>query len=329
MLQDPFGRPITYLRVSVTDRCNLRCVYCLPPEGVTLQSHQSILRYEEIAEVVRVAVAQGVRAVRLTGGEPLVRKGVVELVRLLAVIEGIEDLSLTTNAILLAEMAGPLAEAGLKRVNVSLDTLDAAKYARITRGGSLERVWQGLQAAEAAGLEPIKINVVAMRGVNDDELPRLARLTLEHSWHVRFIELMPINNHQPWGEGLPSSPEAAYLSVQEILERLRPLELQPHQAPAGQGPARAFRIPDGLGTVGVISPLGEHFCERCNRLRLTADGCLRPCLLSDVEIPLLPALRRGEDILPYLQQAVGMKPSGHELAQRKLPLNRCMIQIGG
>ncbi len=328
MLQDPFGRPITYLRVSVTDRCNLRCVYCLPPEGVVLQSHSDMLHYEEIAAIVQVAAEQGVRAVRLTGGEPLVRKGIEELVRLLSAINGIEDLSLTTNAMLLEKMAAPLAEAGLKRVNISLDTLDADKFARITRGGSLEKVWRGLLAAEAAGLTPIKLNVVALRGINQDELPTLARLTLEHPWHVRFIELMPVKNQAPWGAGFPD-PETAYLSIQEMRRQLEPLGIQPATHEVGQGPAREYRLPNGLGRIGFISPLGEHFCEHCNRLRLTADGALRPCLLSDVEVPLLPALRAGEPILPYLQQAVSLKPLGHELAQHHLPLSRGMFQIGG
>lgn len=328
MLIDPFGRSITYLRVSVTDRCNLRCVYCMPAGGISLQSHSDILRYEEIAEIVRVAAENGVREVRLTGGEPLVRPDLPALVRMLAEIPGIEDLSLTTNGLLLEKYASDLAQAGLKRVNISLDTLDAVKFARITRGGDLGRLWAGVQAAGEAGLEPIKLNVVVMRGVNDDEIPDLARLTLSHAWHVRFIELMPIKNQAAWGEGFPS-PGESYMPLQEIKNRLDELTLIPAASSMGSGPAREFRLPDGIGLVGFISALSEQFCASCNRLRLTADGYLRPCLMSDVEIPVLPALRSGQPILPLLEQAVSIKPHGHELHQAQSPTGRCMRQIGG
>jgi len=328
MLVDQFGRQITYLRVSVTDRCNFRCVYCMPPEGIERQPHESIMRYEEIAEVVRVAAAEGVREVRLTGGEPLARLGLPGLVRMIAETPGIEDIGLTTNGALLEQYAPTLAEAGLKRINVSLDTLSPERFARITRGGSLDKVWRGIEIAEAAGLAPIKINVVAMRGVNDDELVEMARLTVERPWHVRFIEIMPVNNQQEWGEGFPN-PANTFMSIAEIQEQLRELGLEPSEEKSGSGPAREFAIPGGKGRVGFISPVSDHFCGECNRLRLTADGNLRPCLLSDLEIPLLPALRRGEPLLPILQQAVGMKPLGHELAHNHRPEGRCMIQIGG
>jgi cyclic pyranopterin phosphate synthase len=328
MLVDSWGRPITYLRVSVTDRCNLRCVYCMPPDGIQLQTHDAILRYEEIADVVRCAAAEGVREVRLTGGEPLARPNLPALVGMLAAIPGIEDISLTTNAILLERFALPLAEAGLKRVNISLDTLRSERFARITRGGSFEQAWRGILAAQAAGLTPLKINVVAMRGVNDDEFLDLARLAVEHDWQVRFIEVMPIKNEAPWGEGLPNS-ESAYMPIREVQERLASLGLDEVDSKSGSGPAREFRIPGGLGRVGFISPVSEHFCASCNRLRLTADGCLRPCLLSDLEIPIRAALRAGEPILPYLQQAAGIKPREHELVQNHRPLTRCMLQIGG
>jgi cyclic pyranopterin phosphate synthase len=328
MLIDPFGRQITYLRISVTDRCNLRCVYCMPSEGITWQPHESIIRYEEIDEIVKEAARQGVNEIRLTGGEPLARRGLPELVRMIANIPGIDDISLTTNGLLLEKFAGALAAAGLKRVNISLDTLQPEKFRRITRGGQLEQVWAGLAEAESQGLAPIKINTVAMRGVNEDELLDLARLSLDHPWNMRFIELMPINNQQPWGEGFPS-PEQAYLSIQAIEEILKPLGLEPIQGKIGNGPAREYRMKDGRGTVGFITPLGDSFCERCNRLRLTADGNLRPCLLSDVEISVLPALRAGEPILPYLQKAVALKPEGHGLTSSFEPGRRCMMQIGG
>src|SRR5512135_400292 len=199
MLLDPFGRQITYLRISVTDRCNLRCVYCMPPEGVVWRPHETILRFEEILRIVEAAAQEGVREVRLTGGEPLIRQGVPDLVRMLAGVPGIQDISLTTNGLLLEKLAAPLAEAGLKRINLSLDTLNPEKFARITRGGSFEKVWRGLEAADAAGLAPLKINAVALKGVNDGELLDLARLTLDHPWQVRFIELMPIKNQASWG----------------------------------------------------------------------------------------------------------------------------------
>ncbi|GAP07350.1 MAG TPA: GTP 3',8-cyclase MoaA [Anaerolinea thermolimosa] len=328
MLMDSWGRQITYLRISVTDRCNLRCVYCMPPEGIQLQNHETILRYEEIASVVRVAAEHGVTEVRLTGGEPLTRPNLPALVGMLSVIQGIRDISLTTNGLLLERYALPLAEAGLKRINVSLDTLRPERFARITRGGSFETVWRGILAAEKAGLAPIKINVVAMRGVNDDELLDLARLALDHPWQVRFIEVMPVRNEASWGENLPNSEEA-FLPIAEIKERLASLDLQPATGKTGSGPAREYFLAGGPGRIGFISPISDHFCGECNRLRLTADGHLRPCLLSDLEIPILPALRRGEPVLPLLQQAVALKPESHELVQNHRPVTRCMLQIGG
>jgi GTP 3',8-cyclase len=333
MPTDPFGRPITYLRISVTDRCNLRCVYCMPAEGIPQVGHTDILRYEEIAAFVRIAAEAGVSEVRLTGGEPLARLGLPNLVALLAEIPGIHDISLTTNALLLERFAIELKQAGLKRVNVSLDTLRPERFAQITRGGSLEQVWRGILAAEAAGLTPLKINAVAMRGVNEDEFLDLARLAIEHPWHIRFIELMPVTDFEPssWGDALPA-PQAAFIPVAEVREALAPLglvALSERSERSGSGPAREYAIPGGLGRVGFISPLSEHFCLECNRLRLTADGRLRPCLLSDLEIPILPALRKGEDLRPYLEQAVGLKPRGHDLVENRRPQNRCMNQIGG
>ena len=329
MLVDPFGRRITYLRVSVTDRCNLRCVYCMPPEGVAWQAHESIIRYEEILEIVKVAAEQGISEVRLTGGEPLIRQNLADLVRWIADVPGIKDISLTTNGLLLEKLAAPLAEAGLKRINVSLDTLNAGKFARITRGGSFEKVWRGLLAAMAAGMAPIKINVVAMKGVNDDEILDLARLSLEYPWHIRFIELMPIKNQAPWGEGFPP-PADCYLSIKEILKILEPMGIEPATGGAsGNGPAQEFRAPRAPGRIGIISALGEQFCDGCNRLRLTADGYLRPCLMNDGEVYILGALRKGDPILPLLQQAVQNKPRGHELNQDRPPEGRCMTQIGG
>ncbi len=328
ILRDRFGRQITYLRISVTDRCNLRCVYCMPPEGVPQVGHGDVLRYEEILEIVKLAAHYGVREVRLTGGEPLVRADLPDLVRMIAGVPGIEDISLTTNGLLLDRLAEPLVRAGLKRINVSLDTLQAERFLRITRGGSFERTWAGILKAEELGLRPIKLNVVMMRGVNDDELEDVARLTLERPWQVRFIELMPIQNQAAWGEGLPL-PEETYLPIAEMLARLEPLGLEVCGHGVGSGPAQEYRLRGALGKLGFISPVSEPFCEQCNRLRLTADGNLRPCLLHDVEVPVRDALRRGEDLLPYLQQAIALKPMAHELEQQHSPSGRCMRQIGG
>lgn len=328
MLQDQWLRPITYLRVSVTDRCNLRCVYCMPPEGIPWQPHSAIMRYEEIATVAQVLAEQGLHEIRLTGGEPLVRPGLANLVRLLAAIPGIDDIALTTNGLLLEKQAAELAAAGLRRVNVSLDTLQPERFARLTRGGDWGRAWRGLEAAEAGGLTPIKINMVVIRGVNEDEVEAMARLTLAHRWQVRFIELMPTQNQQPWGADLPPLDQA-YVALPEIRARLEALGLEAAPDKVGQGPAQEFHLKGGLGRIGFISPLGDVFCSRCNRLRLTADGKLRPCLFSDEEVPLLPALRAGEPLLPLIRQAAAIKPVGHTLHQEAIVLNRHMAQIGG
>jgi len=326
---DPFGRRISYLRVSVTDRCNLRCVYCMPPEGIQWRPHSGILRYEEITEIIRVAADQGVRDVRLTGGEPLIRPNLAALVRMIAEIPGIEDISLTTNGLLLDSLAPILADAGLKRVNISLDTLKPERFARITRGGSFDKVMKGIAAAQAAGLRPIKINAVMVRGFNDDEMEDLARLSIDFGWHVRFIELMPIQNQTSWGADLPD-PQTAFISNQEMLQRLLPMGLKAVGRKIGNGPAQEYRLPDAAGRIGFISPLSDDgFCQRCNRMRLTADGNLRPCLMSDIEVPVLEAVRRGEPLLPYWRQAVSLKVPGHALNQNGSPTGRCMTEIGG
>lgn len=328
MLTDSFGRPITYLRISLTPRCNLRCVYCMPPEGIPDSPSGGLLTNEEITAFVRAAANQGICKIRLTGREPLIRRGVVELVRKIAATPGIEEVSLTTNAMLLAKKAASLAAAGLTRVNISLDTLDAEKFRRITRGGQIERLFDGIAAAEAYGLTPIKINTVVVRGLNDDELPDLAQLSMVYPWHIRFIELMPVGNAQSWGAGFPA-PDNRYLSVQEMKAQLSNLHLEPASAPTGNGPARTFRIPGAPGTVGFISPLGEHFCENCNRLRLTADGSLRPCLLMDDEISVRADLSNEHALKAQILQAATLKPQGHELIKEHYPEARRMAQIGG
>jgi cyclic pyranopterin phosphate synthase len=329
MFIDPFGRPITYLRISLTDRCNLRCVYCMPKEGMQWQPHANQLSAEEIARVVETAAQGGVKRVRLTGGEPLVHPQIVEIVRRIASVPNIEEVSLTTNAMLLERLAQPLADAGLTRVNISLDSLEADKFRRITRGGDLTRVWKGIGAAERAHLAPIKLNTVIVRGLNADELPALANLTVEHDWHVRFIEVMPIGNAQDWGEYFPA-PSERYVSVQEMHAQLSTFNLQPSTPPQGNGPARTFRIPNAPGTVGFISPLGEHFCQNCNRLRLTSDGKLRSCLVIPAEVSLRDAVRSGRPLEDFFQQAIAQKPKHHDmLAAVPTGSQRGMSQIGG
>ena len=329
MFIDPFGRAITYLRVSLTDRCNLRCVYCMPQEGLQWQARAEQLSVDEIVRVVETASQGGVTRVRLTGGEPLVHSQVVEIVRRIAAIRNIEEVSLTTNAMLLERLAQPLADAGLTRVNISLDSLDADKFRRITRGGDLNRVWRGIAAAEHAHLTPLKLNTVIVRGLNADELLALANLTMENNWHVRFIEVMPIGNAQNWGGGFPA-PADRYFSVQEMQAGLSVLNLQPEISPVGNGPARTFRIPGALGTVGFISPLGEHFCRDCNRLRLTSDGKLRSCLVIPAEVSLRDALKSGMPLEDFFQRAVAQKPEHHDMLVA-VPANsqRSMSQIGG
>jgi cyclic pyranopterin phosphate synthase len=329
MFIDPFGRPITYLRISLTDRCNLRCVYCMPKEGLQWQPRADQLSVEEIVRVVTTAAQGGVRRVRLTGGEPLVHPQIVEIVRQIAATPNIDEVSLTTNAMLLERLAQPLADAGLGRVNVSLDSLDADKFRRITRGGDLHRVWKGIAAAERVHLAPIKLNTVIVRGLNDDEIPALAQLTMEHTWHVRFIEVMPIGNVQDWGKGFPD-PDKRYVSVQEMKAQLGTWDLRPETSPISNGPARTYRIPDALGTIGFISPLGEHFCQNCNRLRLTSDGKLRSCLVIPAEVSLRDAVRQGESLEAYFERAIAQKPEHHDL-QIAMPAGsqRGMSQIGG
>ena len=323
-LSDSFQRPINYLRISVTDRCNLRCVYCMPEEGVGLMSHDDILSYEEIFTVVKAAAELGINKVRLTGGEPLVRAGLVDLVRLVASIETIDDISMTTNGILLAQHAAALKDAGLMRVNVSLDTLQPEKFRRITRWGRLEDTLNGIEAAREVGLNPVKINVVVMAGVNDDEIPDFAAKTVRDGWHVRFIELMPTSGGAPAGK---------LVSAEEIRKRIEPLgALEPWKATVGNGPAKYFRLPGATGTIGFITPVTEHFCYQCNRLRLTADGKLRPCLLDEGEIDLREALRGGasmDELKGLIEKAIAGKPQRHHLAEGSPHQGRPFSQVGG
>lgn len=324
-VSDSFDRPINYLRISVTDRCNLRCSYCMPLEGIETLSHDDILRYEEILDVAKAAAEVGISKVRLTGGEPLVRAGLSSLIKMLAEVKGIDDLSVTTNGILLDQLATELKEAGLNRVNISLDSLVPEKFEQITRMGKLVNVLRGIASAKAAGLSPIKINMVVMRGINDNEIVDFARKTLDDGWHVRFIEFMPVGEDQQEGR-------ERFISIPEIAERIESLgHLEPHKLD-GNGPAKYFRLPGASGTIGFISPVSEHFCFQCNRLRLTADGKLRPCLLSDDELDLREPLRQGastDDLKKLIRQAIDSKPECHNLKTGTTAKNRNMCQIGG
>jgi cyclic pyranopterin phosphate synthase len=299
----------------------------MPEEGVRWMPKEEVLTSDEFARVVQAGVNLGISKVRITGGEPLVRRDIVEIVRKISRIPGVKDLNLTTNAMLLEKYAQPMADAGLMRVNISLDTLDPDKYHTITRFGEYSTALAGIHAAEKAGLKPVKINTVVVRGMNDDELVSIAKLSLDHPWHIRFIELMPVANDQDWGMDLPTATER-YFSVQEMIQSLESLNLEP-VSEHSSGPERTFRIPGGLGTVGFICPVGNKFCKECNRIRLTADGHLRSCLLVDGEVSIREALRNGEDLEPYIRQAVWNKPEGHLLDECVLPVTRHMSQIGG
>ena len=325
-MKDSYRREINYLRVSVTDRCNLRCVYCMPPEGVKAAPHGEVLTFEEIETVVRAAAAVGVKKVRLTGGEPLVRRGLEELVKRLSGIPGIDDLALTTNGILLPEKATALKDAGLKRVNISLDSLVPERYREITRGGDLSLVLAGVRAALEEGLHPVKVNTVVIRGFNEDEVVEIARLTVDEPLHVRFIELMPIGSLGDWTAG-------RFVAAADIISVLSAElgTLVPAKEPKGGGPAKYYRLRGAAGTVGFITSMSEHFCQECNRLRLTSTGGLRPCLYDGGEFDLRAPLRRGagvEEIAGLIEAAVAAKPDRHHLLDGWRD-RRVMSQLGG
>lgn len=326
-LIDGFSRPITYLRVSVTDKCNLRCIYCMPEGGLPWLQRAEILSYEEIAQIVRAAASIGVRTIRLTGGEPLVRRNLSRLVAAIAAVPGIDDIALSTNALLLEAQLDELVAAGLRRVNISLDTLRADRFEVIARRPGLDAVMRAIDAAVKAGLTPVKINCVVMRGKNDDELWDFAELTRERAIFVRFIELMPVHENL----GLQRD---AYLSSDEILERISAIgELRPVSGPAGNGPARYFALPGAAGAVGVISPLSHDYCERCNRVRLTADGRLRLCLFGDHAFDLRSPLREGatkDELASLLRSAMLIKPERHHLRLGETASRmRAFSEIGG
>lgn len=327
MLIDNYHRHISYLRISLTDRCNLRCIYCMPPEGISLLNHREVLTLEEIERIASAAARMGISRIRITGGEPLVRKGVIELAGDLLKLPGIEDVSLTTNGILLTEHAAALRRAGMRRINISLDTLDAEKYKRITRGGDIQRVLDGISAARREGFSPIKINVVAMRGINDDEVEDFARLTIERPVHIRFIEFMPIDIATDWDEN-------SFISSSETREIIRRIgTLSPVEHSGKSGPAEMYRLDGAAGQLGFISPLSNHFCDTCNRMRLTADGKLRTCLFSDQEIDLKTFLRSGvsdQSLEQAIAEAIKSKPKGHTISEPSFKkCRRNMSAIGG
>lgn len=326
-LQDQEGRDIEYLRISVTDRCNLRCVYCMPATGIPLTPHRDILRYEEIVRVVRAVVPLGIVRVRLTGGEPLVRPELPTLIHMLREIEGLRDIALTTNGQLLSRYAHKLWDAGLRRLNVSLDTLRPERYRQITIGGDIAPVLEGLEVARLIGFSPIKINVVIIRGLNDDEVADFARLTLDHPYDVRFIEFMPMGDVRLWSrESVITEPEA-----RAMVETLGRLEPAPVSATSRGGDA--WRFPGACGTISFISSFSRPFCGSCNRLRLTADGKLRPCLLSDQAVDLRAILRSGvcdSYVRAAFAQAARNKPHAHKLGEGlRCQINTPMIAIGG
>jgi cyclic pyranopterin phosphate synthase len=326
MALDRFGRGIHYLRISLTDHCNLRCIYCMP-EDMTFRPTAEMMQDGELLSLVRLFTTLGFDKFRLTGGEPTVRAHVVDLVRQMSAVPGVNSLSMTTNGVLLKKLAGPLKEAGLERVNVSLDTLDAQRFHQLTRWGKFEEVWEGILEAERVGLAPVKLNAVVVRGINDQDVVGLARLTCDHPWQVRFIEMMPF-------AGATDIQTHQLVTAKEIQERveqvLGPLETVNNGELDGE--ARVFHLPGAQGDVGFISSVTQPFCALCTRARLTSDGRLRLCLLREGEVDLLTPLRNGASLTELRQviiDGIWQKPWGHGLAEGEVALNRVMSEIGG
>ena len=316
-MTDRCGRNITYLRLSVTERCNLRCRYCMPEEGICKKRHEDMLTEDEMIRAVEAAASLGIYKVRITGGEPLIKKNVLSICERTAAVDGIREVCLTTNGTLLPELAVPLKNAGVERLNISLDTLDPDKYARMTRGGVLDDALRSIEAALSAGFSKVKLNAVLIGGFNDDEIPELAGLTVRYPVDMRFIELMPMTDGA-------FGPEA-YLPYSVVLEALPSLEPQPEDG----GVARLYRLPGGQGNVGLISPVSAHFCASCNRMRLTADGRLKPCLHSPLEYPIKGLSK--EDMILKFREAILAKPAWHGELSARHPsgAERNMNQIGG
>jgi len=332
MPNDSFGREINYLRISLTDHCNLRCVYCMPLRGLTFVPADEVLTATEIERIVRAAAKVGFNKIRLTGGEPLLRKDAIEIVDRLHQIEGITDVGMTTNAILLPKLAKPLYNAGLRRINIHVDTLNPVRLKRVMRFGTFEQIWAGIEAAEDAGFTPIKLNSVVVRDYNEEDVVALARLAMDRDWHIRFIELMPLGGGECARLSLSQyvpNPE----TKKRIETELGPLEEIPPTSPSDE--SRNFRFKSGhgeSGVVGFISPVSDPYCGNCNRMRLTADGKFHLCLLNDEEVDLKPALRNGGGdaaISDLLAQAIAQKPTGHRLDEGVSTQRRAMFQIGG
>ena len=325
-LNDTYNRHINYLRISITDRCNLKCIYCRPSGKIFKLSHDDILRYEEILRLVYLLRDMGLSKVRITGGEPLVRKGVFDFLHQLSRISGIKDLSLTTNGVLLNENIQKIKNSGIRRLNISLDSLVKEKYSRITGFDLFDRVWEGIKQAHFSGFHPIKINVVALRGTNDTEITKFADLTFRYPFHVRFIEHMPIGNATVKSENPLLADE-----IKTILTAKGPLEsITKDQY---DGPAKRYKFSGAIGEIGIISPISHHFCDTCNRLRLTADGRLRPCLLSDYHEDLKTPLRSGcsdDELVEIILRAIKNKPLKHKLASNQpIQISTQMSAIGG
>ncbi len=318
-MKDSFGREINYLRVSLTDRCNLRCEYCMPEKGIEKLKHSDMLSLEDTYEVIKVFVELGVNKIRFTGGEPLVRLGIVDLISRVSNLEGVKEISMTTNGVLLEKYAKSLKDAGLKRVNISLDTLNEEKYREITRGGELHKVLNGIKAAKEAGLNPIKINTVLIGGFNDDEIPDLVNLTRDDDIHIRFIELMPIGEAARFAKErfIPNS------KILEAVEGLKPIEAEDKSSPASY-----YRLPEAKGNVGIINPISCKFCRDCNRVRLTSTGMLKLCLHSDREIDLKQHLHDKSELANVIKDAIYSKDEEHHLEDKKY-IVRNMNQIGG
>jgi len=326
-MKDNYRREINYLRVSVTDRCNLRCIYCMPPQGVESIAHDEVLRLEEITRLVKAATLVGVKKIRLTGGEPLVRKGIDELINSIASIPEIDDLAMTTNGILLGDYIKELKEAGLKRINISLDTLKPEKFKYITRGGCLEKVWTGIEAALAYKIHPVKLNTVVIGGFNDDEILDLTRLSLEYPLHIRFIELMPVGACKSWSSSCFIPQERVKTIIEENLGKLFEVRKL-----TGSGPAHYYRLEKAPGTIGFIAAISDHFCDKCNRLRLTSTGGLRPCLYADKEIDVKEPLRMGatlEELSQLIVKSIKSKPGRHHMSDISAGGEKNMSQIGG
>ncbi|MFD3155798.1 GTP 3',8-cyclase MoaA [Haloimpatiens sp. FM7330] len=318
-MKDLYGRNINYLRISVTDLCNLRCKYCTPRHGISKIKHDEILTFEEIEKITKIFVSLGVNKVRITGGEPLVRKGILSLIKKIGEIKEIKDFAITTNGILLKKYAKDLKQLGVNRVNVSLDTLDPKKYKEITRGGQIHKVFDGIEEARKVGLDPIKINTVLVGGFNDNEIENFVNLTLKDNLEIRFIELMPIGEAKEWDLD-------KFITNEVVLDKIK--ELKEIESQDICSPAKYYKLPHAKGKIGLISPITHKFCCNCNRVRLTADGKLKLCLHSNEEIDLKTLLRNGQDIEDIIIKSIQKKPKSHNLENGEYT-KRNMMAIGG